>query len=273
MRVGRLLRFELTVADLDAAEAFYAALPGVTVERRDRAEPAMAALLGVERIEQVWLGRGGQTILLQQFYPPGAPYPSHPSACDQAFQHLALPVADARAAVAGLPTRASAISRDGAQQLPPQSGGAMAYKFRDPDGHPLEFIQFADGHLEGVDHSAIVSVDVGRSIAFYRDELGLAVASRQTNRGPDQEALDDLPGAIVDVVALQPATPTPHVELLAYSVPPVKPCAPHAANDIAATRLVLVLDTLPMPSATLADGTRAALIHDPDGHLLLLVTV
>lgn len=271
MRTRRLLRFEITVSDLAAAEHFYAALPGITVQGRDQAEPAMAALLGAEAIDQVTLQRGEQIILLQAFTPPGAAYPSNPSACDQAFQHLALPVADAAEAAGRLPGGASPISRGGAQKLPPSSGSATAYKFRDPEGHPLELIQFADLHLGGVDHSAIVSADAESSIAFYRDQLGFTVASRQTNRGPEQDRLDGLTDTVVDVIALEPAVATPHVELLAYRTPPVCPARRHAPNDVAATRLVLAVDHLPSPGERLADGTKAALLHDPDGHLLLLV--
>jgi catechol 2,3-dioxygenase-like lactoylglutathione lyase family enzyme len=273
LRVHHLLRIEITVADLAAAEGFYAALPGISVEARGEVEPAMAALLGADRVEQVRLRRGAQTIVLQQFHPPGAAYPADRTSCDQRFQHLALPVADAAAATAGLSRSAAPISRNGAQPLPPASGSAIAFKFRDPEGHPLELIQFADGHLGGVDHSAIVSADVERSIAFYRDQLGFTVASRQTNRGPEQDRLDGLTGTIVDVVALAPVIETPHVELLAYHSPPVRPAGPRAANDIAATRLVLAVDSLPEPGVTLADGSQATVIGDPDGHLLLLQTI
>lgn len=267
MRTLRLLRFELTVADLGAAERFYAGLPGMTVERRDQAEPAMTRLLGTDRIEQIWLRRGAETVVLQQFSPAGAPYPAERRSCDQAFQHLALPVADAAGSV---PT-GTPISRGGAQKLPASSGGATAYKFRDPEGHPLELIQFADNHLGGIDHSAIVSADVERSIAFYCDTLGLVVGGRQVNRGAEQDRLDGLDDTVVEVVALQPRTPTPHIELLAYRSPPVVPARPHAPNDVAATRLVLAVDTLAEPGVTLADGSVAALVRDPDGHLLLLV--
>lgn len=271
MRVDRLLRFELTVADLAAAERFYTALPDVVVTGRGSADPAMAALLGVQRIEQVTLRRGEQVVVLQAFDPPGAPYPVGATACDQHFQHFALPVNDAVAATAGLPDAATPVSVRGAQTLPPASGSATAYKFRDPEGHPLEFIQFADGHLGGIDHSAIVSSDVERSIAFYRDRLGLTVASRQTNRGPAQDRLDGLTDTVVEVVALEPSTATPHVELLAYQSPPVRPGSPLAPNDVAATRLVLKVDVISQPCVTLADGTAAALIRDPDGHQLLLI--
>lgn len=271
MKVDRLLRFELTVANLAAAERFYTALPDVVVVGRNSADPPMATLLGVQRIEQVTLRRGEQVVVLQAFDPPGAPYPAGATACDQQFQHFALPVSDAVAATAGLPGTAMPVSVGGAQTLPPASGSATAYKFRDPEGHPLELIQFADGHLGGIDHSAIVSADVERSIAFYRDRLGFAVASRQINHGPAQDRLDGLTDTVVEVVALTPLRATPHVELLAYRSPPVRSGSPLAPNDVAATRLVLAVDTVPEPSVTLADGTAAALIRDPDGHHLLLI--
>ena len=271
MKVDRLVRFELTVRDLDAAVKFYAALPGLIVISRGQVDPAMAALLGAERIEEVTLERGGQHIVLQRFYPPGAPYPAGAVSCDQHFQHFALPVADASAATAGVPASAQAVSDGGAQTLPPASGSATAYKFRDPDGHPLEFIQFADGHLGGIDHSALVSADIERSIDFYRDVLGFKMVGRQTNRGPAQDRLDGLSDTVVEVVALEPRIAAPHVELLAYSSPKVRLGAPMAPKDIAATRLVLAVDTVPAPNVQLADGTRAALIRDPDGHLLLLI--
>ena len=271
MKAERLLRFELTVRDLSAAEAFYTALPGIAVVGRGDADPAMARLLGAERIEEVRLRRGEQIIVLQRFHPPGAPYPADPASCDQHFQHFALPVLDAAAACAGLPGPATPVSVGGAQRLPDSSGGATACKFRDPEGHPLEFIQFADAHSGGVDHSAIVSADVERSIAFYHGVLGLTVASRQINRGPAQDRLDGLVDTVVEVVALEPGIATPHVELLAYRSPPVRPGAPLSPNDVAATRLVLAVDTVPDPRVTLGDGTQAALLHDPDGHLLLLI--
>lgn len=128
--------------------------------------------------------------------------------------------------------------------MAPLGGSGWHYKFRDPDGHPLELI----------------------------DQLGFTVAARQTSRGPEQDRLDDLTDTIVAVVALQPTIATPHRELLAYHSPPVSPALPRSAHDIAATRLVLAVDALTSPGVTLGDGTQAALISDPDGHLLLLVT-
>ena len=270
MRALRLVRFELTVGDLDAAGRFYAGLPGIRVLGRDQAEPARAALLGAASIEQLHLQRGDQRIVLQRVDPAGASYPADHRSNDGSFQHFALPVADAAAAVAALPPGATPVSTHGAQALPAASGGATAFKFRDAEGHPLEFIQFAAGTGGGIDHSAVVVADVERSIRFYQETLGLTVAARQVNRGPEQDRLDGLSRTEVEVVALQPTAPTPHLELLAYRAPRVRPCPPPAPADIAGTRLVFAVDAVGQPGARLADGRTAALLRDPDGHLFIV---
>ncbi len=271
MHVRRLLRMELTVSDLAASEQFYTGSLGFTVAERGWVEPALAALLGAKAIRHVTLRRGGQTVALHAFLPPGALYPLRHSSSDQSFQHFALPVENARSQAIGLPLEAPSISEGGAQRLPSRSGGAIAFKFRDPEGHPLELIQFPDHARGGIDHSAIVVADAERSIAFYRDRLGLRLGSRQVNTGPEQDRLDGLVGALVEVVALEPEVATPHVELLAYRSPPVVPAPLWHARDVVGTRLVFDVEDLPDPATTLADGARAALIEDPDGHKLLLL--
>ena len=272
MTTRLLARVELTVSDLAHAERFYVDALGFQVQDRGDAEPVMVALYGADRIRQVSLRRGEQTLLLQAFEPQGAAYPAGALACDQVFQHFALPVTDIGAAYARLaPFGIAAISSAGPQQLPQSSGGSTAFKFRDPDGHPLELIQFPQPGGAGIDHSAIAANDVDRSIAFYRDQLGLRIAARQVNSGLEQDRLDGLRGTSVDVVALEPEQSTPHIELLAYHTPPGGPTAPHPPNDVAATRLVLEVAALPDPAVTFADGTRGALVRDPDHHLLLLL--
>ena len=273
MIVRRLLRIELTVAELARAERFYVAALGFETLRREDVDPAMAAALGADQVQQVVLRRGGQTLVLQAFHPQGAGYPLDAAACDQVFQHFALPVPDMAAAYARLaPFASTPISSGGPQRLPQASGGAVAFKFRDPDGHPLELIQFPDGHGDGIDHSAIAVADAERSIAFYRHELGLRVAARQTNRGEEQDRLDGLGRAVVDVVGLAPEQATPHVELLGYQSPPGRPAPRTRPCDIAATRLVLEVAELPDAAVVLADGTQVLMIRDPDAHLLVLVT-
>ena len=264
VRATRLLRIELTVAELTPAEQFYVEALGFESLRREDLDAAGAALLGADRVRQVVLRRGGQTLVLQAFRPEGAAYPSQASACDQAFQHFAMPVTEMRLALARLlPYGPAPISTAGPQHLPERSGGATAYKFRDPDGHPLELIEFPDRREGGIDHSAIAVTDARRSIAFYAGELGLRMAARQVNTGAEQDALDGLDGARVEVVALEPAQATPHVELLAYQAPRGRPTGPLRPRDIAATRMVLEVSGLP--------GADSVLVHDPDGHALILV--
>jgi catechol 2,3-dioxygenase-like lactoylglutathione lyase family enzyme len=153
------------------------------------------------------------------------------------------------------------ISLDGPQRLPEASGGVTAFKFRDPDGHPLELIQFpGPDRAVGIDHSAISVADAERSIAFYTG-LGLSLGPHQVNTGPEQDRLDSLHQARVDVVALRPhAVASPHVELLGYQHPKGRAAPP----GIPSSRLVLLVDETP-------DGAPSVTMYDPDGHELLLV--
>jgi catechol 2,3-dioxygenase-like lactoylglutathione lyase family enzyme len=167
----------------------------------------------------------------------------------------------------------AAISRNGPQVLPE---GSVAFKFRDPDGHPLELIQLAKPDAvtrEGIDHAAIVVADAERSIAFYAEVLCMGVLARQVNQGPAQDGLDDLAGTAVDVVGLGPVHPAPHLELLGYRHPRGRPAARMRAADIAASRIVFEVDRLAdaLDPVALRDGTRAASMDDPDGHALLLL--
>lgn len=150
----------------------------------------------------------------------------------------------------------------------PLTGGVRAFKFRDPDGHPLELLQFPDSKMSsawrdrrrlsgqiglGIDHSAISVADAEASAAFYQ-ALGLGVGSRSLNYGPAQECLDGLTGVEVAVVSMEPQSGTPHLELLGYRTPKGQDGPALRANDIAATRIVW-------------HGRQAQLISDPDGHL------
>ena len=110
------------------------------------------------------------------------------------------------------------ISEGGPQLLPPSNGAVRAFKFRDPDGHPLELIWFPPGQgravwhqkvsaalFLGIDHSALSVASTPRSLAFYR-ALGLRVSERSVNWGPAQERLDGVPGARVRVTSLRPVS-------------------------------------------------------------------
>jgi catechol 2,3-dioxygenase-like lactoylglutathione lyase family enzyme len=115
----------------------------------------------------------------------------------------------------------------------------------------------------GIDHSALSVSDVDASVDFYR-RLGLRPAARTLNHGPEQERLDGIVDPHVDVVALEPPTTTPHVELLHYRTTEPRHPVTFYSNDLAATRLV-------MHTVAGSDDTiRNSLLRDPDGHLIEL---
>jgi catechol 2,3-dioxygenase-like lactoylglutathione lyase family enzyme len=229
--------------------------------------PEDMALLELEgRGMRIELSAGGQRIDLEYFDQNGRPYPESVTAADLCFQHFALVTRDAAAAWERARAHgATPISIEGPVTLPPSAGGVTAAKFRDPEGHPLEFLQFpsaagSSGHTEcvlGIDHSAISVADAGMSRRFY-EALGLRADRPTLNEGPTQAALDGVPDVRVDVVPLSPESGTPHLELLGYRNPIGRPADRLSANDVAATRIVWRSD-------------RNALLRDPDGHLHLLM--
>lgn len=309
MRPGRIARIGLTTADLDRAEAFYRDVFGFErVSRGACRGPAFAALMDVRaadaRVAVLRLGR--QEISLLAFAAPGRPYPAERAADDPWFQHMAIVVSDMQAAYAALRTHQgwTPISRDGPQRLPASSGGVAAFKFRDPEGHPLELLEFPPGVVppawqapddplqasrvfRGIDHSAIVVKNSTRSLDFYRVLLGFAPHATGLNRGPEQQSLDAVDAPLVEVTALRlPTAPPPHLELLCYREPrrAWPPLSLHG-TDVAATRLELEVADVPAltatlaaagvefvspPAVSLADGRAAALVVDPDGHHVLL---
>ncbi len=291
-RVVRLMRISRTVSELDQAIAFYVgALDFRVIDEATHAETGWGELMGIvgARGQSATLRLGQQEIELVAFDPPGEQYPAQSSSADVWFQHVAIVVSDMAAAYARLGGYAfGPISEGGPQRLPPTSGSVSAYKFRDPDGHPLELLQFPPGSGDdiwqegktvflGIDHSAIAVADVERSIDFYTRVLGLRLAARS----------DCTFESLVDVVALQPArSGPPHVELLGYRKPKGRSIPSHTqANDIAADRLVFqVGDLAPWLAAlrdervefispgivTLCGNRQFVLLRDPAGHLVLL---
>jgi catechol 2,3-dioxygenase-like lactoylglutathione lyase family enzyme len=143
----------------------------------------------------------------------------------------------------------------------------------------LELISFPDNdNAPGIDHSAISVADTARSVAFY-EGLGLTVGGRSINRGLEQDRLDGLRHAHVEVTALvPPASATPHIELLGYRGDYQRgPVA--SLGDVAATRLILKMSSAEdlekiraHPPGPLAQRRsrplQTLMLRDPDGHLL-----
>jgi catechol 2,3-dioxygenase-like lactoylglutathione lyase family enzyme len=265
-RLTAIFAFRLTTQNPERLARFYRDL-GFSCDQAPAPIPAEEiALLGLRAGgRRIALRLGQQRLDLDTFDEPGQPYPSDSSSADLWFQHFALVTNEAAAQWARAKAwGAQAISSHGAVTLPPSSGGVTAVKFRDPDGHPLEFLQFptgADHHrmragILGIDHSAISVSDAAVSKRFY-GALGLSVEDPTLNQGDTQAALDGLLSPLVQVMPMMPPQARPHLELLAYRIPVGRPAGAVRANDLAGTRTVWASD-------------REALMTDPDGHLHVL---
>ena len=277
MNVQSLQRFRLVAIDAQALANFYQRALGFRrVGETDRTVDGSAE--GADRALAVTLALGDQTVELLQFASPSRPYPKHMASSDVAFQHLALVVSDMDAAYAQLQSVDgwTSISTSGPETLPPASGGVTAFKFRDPEGHPLELLYFppdqlsdywkkqsAAGLFLGIDHSAISVADVARSVAFYQS-IGCSVAHRSTNRGVEQGRLDDLDDPVVEVIAMKPPDAPAHVELLGYHRGAGQPPLDMRPDDVAATRLIFAA------KAEDPDAAAARQLQDPDGHRSLI---
>ena len=166
----------------------------------------------------VGLQLGKQKIELAATSPSGRSYPHGVSGRSPLFQHFAIVVSDMATVYARLLEYEGwePISTDGPQLLPASSGGVTAYKFRDSEGHPLELIAFARDRVParwpetsapgclGIDHSAISIADTERSVRFY-ERLGLQRAGGTLNSGPEQDKLDDVAAARVEVTVMAPS--------------------------------------------------------------------
>jgi len=243
---------------------------------------------------------------------PGRPSPADSRSNDRWFQHSCLVVNSMQQALAGLQPafaagRITPISSD-PQRLPDwntAAAGIVAYKFCDPEGHPLELLQFPPdkgearwhvaepGPLLGIDHSAIGIADTAASCRFYRELLGLSAGGDGVNSGPEQDGLDGLAGTQVHITGHRCPTGA-GVECLDYREPtggrPMP--ADQGIQDLAhwqlrlrvadleaiAAQIVAFGGRLMSPGivelgdqAGLIGATRALQLADPDGHQLQLL--
>ena len=276
-RAQRILRISRVVSDMDRSAAFYCGALGCHSIRREPIGEATATALGVGAARQVVLRLGRQEIALVQFDTPGRPYPADSRSNDLWFQHLAIVVGDMDAAYAHMSARSGwrRISEAGPELLPPANGAVRAFKFRDPDGHPLELLWFPPGQgrpawqhsgsaspFLGIDHSALSVASTPDSLVFYR-ALGLTVGGSSLNDGPAQARMDAVPGARVQVTSLRPDAPdSAGLELLGYC-PPGRRAGATRANDVVTDWVTLAVG----PSC----GAPPRALQDPDGHRLVLI--
>lgn len=299
-----------TVSDLERSIRFFSEV--LTFDLVSQAETAGAPveeLTGVfgSRVRTARLQLGDETIELTEFLAPaGRAIPPDSRSNDLWFQHFAIVVTDMDAAYQRLRDHDVTHASPGPQRLPDwnvNAGGIEAFYFKDPDGHPLEILEFppdkgpdrwrraTDRLFLGIDHTALVVQDTERSLQLYRDVLGLRVAGTSENHGPEQERLNNVFGARLRITTLR-AEEGPGIELLEYLAPRGGRPAPAdlRANDLAhwQTRLVLrpgwtvaqglppgpwrPVSGAPVVSADAGFGAQAAwLVRDADGHGLLVV--
>jgi catechol 2,3-dioxygenase-like lactoylglutathione lyase family enzyme len=297
----------LTVSDLDRAAAFYSGVLGFErVFEREVAGEEYERLQGVFplRMRVLRMRLGEEALELDDYLAPRSRgMPAASRANDRWFQHVAIVVRDMDRAYELLRAHGVEHASSGPQRLPdwnPDAGGIRAFYFRDPDGHFLELIQYPPGKGDprwqqptdrlflGIDHTAIVVADTEASLGFYRDLLGLRVAGASENYGPEQEHLNGVFGARLRITALRAAS-GPGIELLEYLTPrDGRPRPPDArASDLLHWQVDLGTHDLAALVRRLFDARvafvspgpvelprgelgfhRAALVADPDGHVL-----
>jgi catechol 2,3-dioxygenase-like lactoylglutathione lyase family enzyme len=301
----------LTVSDMDRSVDFYTNVLDFQKVSDDEVTGApyeeLEGVFGV-RLRVVRLQLGDEYLQLSEYLAPrGRPAPADARSNDRWFQHVAIIVSDMDRAYARLRQFKVQHASTGPQLLPktiPHAAGIRAFYFRDPDGHPLEVLQFppdkgdpkwhrpSDRLFLGIDHTAIVVSDTRASLAFYRDALGFRVAGESMNFGTEQEHLNNVEGARLHITGLRAAA-GPGIEFLEYLNP--RDGRPFPADE-RANDLVHWQTTVLVPDAAAAAGVvkrgqfrfvspgapvalpdtvlgfrRGVQVRDPDGHGVQLV--
>jgi catechol 2,3-dioxygenase-like lactoylglutathione lyase family enzyme len=293
----------MTVSDMDRAVDFYSKV--LTFEKVSDVEVAGNEYEHLEGVV-VRMRLGEESIELAEYLAPrGRSIPEGLRSNDRSFQHIAIIVRDMDAAYRRLRDNKVEHASSGPQRLPDwnkNAGGIKAFYFRDPDGHPLEILEFPEGKGDsrwhrpsdrlflGIDHTAIVVGDTDASLKFYRDLLGFKVAGESENYGIEQERLNNVFGARLRITGLKPPA-GPAVEFLEYLAPrDGKPAPETKSNDILHRRTRVVTADAEVAAKKLFSGRveflspgtvetprrelgfrKGILVRDPDGHALELL--
>jgi catechol 2,3-dioxygenase-like lactoylglutathione lyase family enzyme len=298
----------MTVSDMDRSVAFFKdVLTFELVSDVEVSGQEYDRLQGVfgTRMRIVRMRLGDEQIELTEYLAPrGRPIPVDSRSNDLWFQHVAIIVSDMDAAYARLRRHKVEHASPEPQRLPdwnPAAGGIRAFYFKDPDGHPLEILQFPVGKGDpkwhsssgrlflGIDHTAVVVSDTNASLRFYRDVLGLRVAGESTNYGPEQERLNNVLGARLHITGLRAAA-GPGIEFLEYLSPRNgRPASGIESNDIGHWETTMTNRDAIAAFAELQQGrvlfvspsvvsfggdrprTKGFLVRDPDGHAVKVI--
>ena len=305
-RVQAVDAIEITVSDLDRAIGFYSrVLSFKKISETELAGESYEYLEGVFglHVRDARMRLGEEQIELEEYLvPKGSAIPPDSRSNDRWFQHIAIIVSDMDKAFAWLRQNKVEFASSAPQLLPESNrsaGGIRAFYFKDPDGHPLEILQFPPGkgdpkwHREdnrlflGIDHTAIVVEDTEASLHFYRDLLGMRVVGESENYGTEQEHLNNVFGARVRITSLRAAA-GPGIELLEYLAPRDGRAFPinEHANDLVRRETEFDSNDLKATMRTLSDAhamfisprlvslspelgyEQAMEVRDPDGHVV-----
>ena len=300
----------MTVSNVERSIDFYSKVLSFKkmsdVEVSGAAYQRLQGVFGL-RIRVVRMRLGGEVIDLTEYLTPkGRPAPVDSRSNDRWFQHIAIIVSDMERAYAWLRKNKVEHVSPEPQRLPDwnkNAAGIRAFYFKDPDGHPLEILQFppdkgdpkwhrvTDKLFLGIDHTAIVVSDTEKSLKFYRDFLGLKVAGQNENYGIEQEHLNNVFGARLRITTLK-AGAGPGIEFLEYLTPrdgrPMP--ADERANDLFHWQTMLVAPDANAVAQHLRRGKfafvspdvvetldgklgfrKGFLVRDPDGHVMQVI--
>jgi catechol 2,3-dioxygenase-like lactoylglutathione lyase family enzyme len=302
----------MTVSNMDRSVEFYSNILSFQkvsdVEVWGSEYERLQGIFGL-RMRVVCMRLGDELIELIQYIAPsdGKPIPIDSHSNDLWFQHFAIVVSDIDKAyehVRKYKIRQISTSPQTLPQSNKLAAGIRAFKFKDPDSHPLELLWFPAGKGDlrwhrptkelfmGIDHTAIGVSNVEASLKFYRDLLGMNVVGGSLNVGTEQEHLDNVFGARVRVVALRPPIQPPGIEFLEYDKPPGGRPMPSdvRANDIVHWQTALIVDNVEAVAKRLRENSirfvsdqvralpddklgfkKGVIVLDPDGHAIELI--
>jgi len=301
----------VTVSNLDKVVPFYTqVLPFKVLDTFSLDAKTAVLLYNLPRhaaaVKQVRLGLGEQTFVLQEF--PNAskqnPIPTDSKSNDLWFQHIAIVVSDMDKAYDILRKNRVKHVSTSPQTLPAYitaAAGIKAFYFQDPDGHNLEIIYFPQGKgnpkwqknkskiFLGIDHSAIGISDTPKEQAFY-EMLGLKLAGKSENYGSEQEHLNQVFGARLEISGFM-AQQGIGIEFLEYIAPPGGRTYPanskasdlwHWHSAIEVTHLDAIYQQLKNQDIeiiskeivdlqnTKLNASKGFILRDKDGHAILL---
>lgn len=301
----------ITVSSIEKILPFYTEVLPFRIEEKFEIEASTSAglfrlPLADAKLKAVRLSLGDETIVLQEF--PEAqnrPIPADSKSNDLWFQHMAVVVSDMDKAYEILRKNRVKHVSTWPQTLPqyiPAAAGIKAFYFQDPDGHNLEIIYFPPGKgnpkwqknkdniFLGIDHTAIGISNTPQSQKFY-ESLGLKLAGKSENYGSEQEHLNQVFGARLEISGFM-AQKGMGIEFLEYVSPPGGMLYPtdsrasdlwhwHTTIEVAQleekisllkkTDAVVISKEITNLSGTPYQASQAWMVRDPDGHALLLI--